>query len=294
MTGANPSRRESPQPVEARAALPLVIEQHHAVALREKSRRQRTAHARVVADEIDVRPLAGNMVPQQRAVPRVVVDEHQAHRRELEHAWQAQATQRGRGLFDADQEIPDIRAGRVRCARDPPRLRARCRNRTRATRVRRRSPRARRARSFPHRRWRPHRWSAPSVPSVPAARMRPAVHRRAAVARDAQCQMRIAATAAVTRRAVSRSIRRPTRVHRTRSRAARDELARDRRPHRRRNALARASSIEAVRTRGVAHRAHRDVDVGDDVPLDAVARSRHRALTTRSRSRRDRRRARRR
>ena len=88
MTGANPSRPwKSLQPVEARAASPLVIEQHHAVALREESRRQRPAHARVVADQIDVRPVAGNMVPQQRAVPRIVVDEHQTHRRGLEHAW---------------------------------------------------------------------------------------------------------------------------------------------------------------------------------------------------------------
>ena len=71
------------EPVEARAAFPRVIEQHHAVALREKSRRQRTAHARVVADQFDVRPRTGDMMPQQRAVPRVVVDQHQAHGREV-------------------------------------------------------------------------------------------------------------------------------------------------------------------------------------------------------------------
>ncbi len=58
------ARMKVAQPVEARAAAPLVIQQHHAVALREKTRRQRTADARVIADEIDVRPLAGNMVPQ--------------------------------------------------------------------------------------------------------------------------------------------------------------------------------------------------------------------------------------
>ena len=68
------------EPVEARAALPFVIEQHHAVTLREETRRQRPAHARVVAHQLDVGPGAGNMVTQQRAVPRVVIDQHQAHR----------------------------------------------------------------------------------------------------------------------------------------------------------------------------------------------------------------------
>ena len=76
------ARVEVAQPVETRASAPLVIQQHHAVALREEPRRQRPANPRVIADEIDVRPLAGNVVPQERAVARVVVDEQQTHRRD--------------------------------------------------------------------------------------------------------------------------------------------------------------------------------------------------------------------
>ena len=101
------------EPVETRAAFPSVIEQHGAVTLREESRRQRPAHARVVAHQLDVGPGTGNMVTQQRAVPRVVIDQHQAHLSELEHAWQGIATQRVGGLFDRDQDIPDIRARRA-------------------------------------------------------------------------------------------------------------------------------------------------------------------------------------
>ncbi len=50
-------------------------------------------------------------MPQQRAVARIVVDEHQTHGRELEHGSRRTATQRVRRTFDSDQEIPDIRAG---------------------------------------------------------------------------------------------------------------------------------------------------------------------------------------
>jgi hypothetical protein len=74
--------RKITQPVEARAAFPFVVEQNSAVPLREKPRCQRPAHARIVAHEIDVGRRTRDVMPQQRAVTRIVVDEQQAHARD--------------------------------------------------------------------------------------------------------------------------------------------------------------------------------------------------------------------
>ena len=52
-----------------------IIPENRAVSLREETRRERPAHARVVTHDVDVRPVTRDVVTQQGAVSRIIVDE---------------------------------------------------------------------------------------------------------------------------------------------------------------------------------------------------------------------------
>ena len=197
-------------------------------------------------------------------------------------------------MLDADQEIPDIRAGGSGVHADLPRPRARCRNRIRATRARRRSPRARHARRVPASTMAP----ASLVGAVGAVGARGENGQRfagAQQARGSQCQMRIAAAAPVTRRQLDGRFAAPHESIGVGWRAARRRTRARPRPRHRRNASRTRFEFEAVRTRAVdAPRAPRCRCWRRRAARMPSAIPHHRALTTPSRSRRDRRRARRR
>ena len=130
-----------------------------------------------------------------------------------------------------------------------------------------------------HRRWRPHRRSARRChrcprPAAVRARRRAAAARRPAP--DAYCARRARGAPAA-----SPSIRRPTRVRRHRRRAARRRTRAATRGGLAVEARGARFELQAVRTaRPRPRRTHRGFDVGDDVALDAIARCRHRGLTT--------------